>query len=502
MSYQHEESFIKGLESFIFGAQDLSAQQQALESWQTELETFLQTHAFNTAGLKKQHPLSQVINQLCTKKKQYLPAWEQSKQELSPALDLAESFADKLMFLVFGKFNAGKSSFCNFIADRFKFHDKQVQPFTLENGQIEYHNLPFQEGSTETTAHIQGVILNNRLVLIDTPGLHSITSENAALTQQFLESADGILWLSSSTSPGQVQELEELAQEIRRRKPLLPVITRSDFIDEVFVDNDIKKVLCNKSAENRTLQEQDVLQRAQDKLISLDMDADLVQPPISISVYYARQHGLTDEALSDAGLYNLYQALLNLSEPVVSYKERKPLEVFMHYLEEVVLRDIDSLVEEINQLKALYQTETEQLATSVEAIKTAIWQNTLSKLPTLMDKYITSVSEDPTMHFNRDFRETVKANLKTELNEKFAVYEVDLDTLLNKANQLGTDITLNSENYEAFYLAIEENLQTKLESYGNFLTEQAKTSLEKIAQQLIQLREHLEKRKQTLTLLS
>ena len=174
----------------------------------------------------------------------------------------------------------------------------------------------------------------------------------------------------------------------------------------------------------------------------------------------------------------------------------------MHYLEEVVLRDIDSLVEEINQLKALYQTETEQLATSVEAIKTAIWQNTLSKLPTLMDKYITSVSEDPTMHFNRDFRETVKANLKTELNEKFAVYEVDLDTLLNKANQLGTDITLNSENYEAFYLAIEENLQTQLESYGNFLTEQAKTSLEKIAQQLIQLREHLEKRKQTLTLLS
>lgn len=298
------------------------------------------------------------------------------------------------------------------------------------------NTIYIQEGSTETTAHIQGVILNNRLVLIDTPGLHSITSENAALTQQFLESADGILWLSSSTSPGQVQELEDLAQEIRRRKPLLPVITRSDFIDEVFVDNDIKKVLCNKSAENRTLQEQDVLQRAQDKLISLDMDADLVQPPISISVYYARQHGLTDEALSDAGLYNLYQALLNLSEPVVSYKERKPLEVFMHYLEEVVLRDIDSLVEEINQLKALYQTETEQLATSVEAIKTAIWQNTLSKLPTLMDKYITSVSEDPTMHFNRDFRETVKANLKTELNEKFAVYEVDLDTLLNKANQL------------------------------------------------------------------
>lgn len=79
------------------------------------------------------------------------------------------------------------------------------------------------------------------------PRLHSITSENAQLTQQFLESADGILWLSSSTSPGQVQELDELAQEIRRNKPLLPIITRSDFLDEVFVDNDIKKAFAIKA---------------------------------------------------------------------------------------------------------------------------------------------------------------------------------------------------------------------------------------------------------------
>ena len=163
------------------------------------------------------------------------------------------------MFLVFGKYKAGKSSFCNLIADRFKFHQKEVQPFILENGQLQFHDEAFKEGSTETTAHIQGVILDERLVLIDTPGLHSITSENAELTQQFLESADGILWLSSSTSPGQVQELQELAQELRRRKPLLPVITRSDFLDEVFVDNDFKKMLCNKTPVNRAIQEEDVL---------------------------------------------------------------------------------------------------------------------------------------------------------------------------------------------------------------------------------------------------
>ena len=63
MSYKQEETFIKGLESFVFGGQDLSAQQQELESWHSEVETFLQTHEFCTEGLKKQHPLTQVINQ-------------------------------------------------------------------------------------------------------------------------------------------------------------------------------------------------------------------------------------------------------------------------------------------------------------------------------------------------------------------------------------------------------------------------------------------------------
>ncbi|MFX6899715.1 hypothetical protein ABTH92_21315, partial [Acinetobacter baumannii] len=79
------------------------------------------------------------------------------------------------------------------------------------------------------------------------PGLHSATGENAALTQRFLDSADAVLWLTSSTSPGQVQELDELARELRRGKPLLPVLTRSDVIDEDEVDGRIVKCLRNKS---------------------------------------------------------------------------------------------------------------------------------------------------------------------------------------------------------------------------------------------------------------
>ncbi|MFX9038805.1 hypothetical protein ABTN43_19465, partial [Acinetobacter baumannii] len=87
--------------------------------------------------------------------------------------------------------------------------------------------------------------------------------ENAALTQKFIDSADGVLWLSSATSPGQVQELDALGRELKRHKPLFPVITRSDFVEEDEIDGELCAVLCNKNSEQRALQESDVLMRAQ-----------------------------------------------------------------------------------------------------------------------------------------------------------------------------------------------------------------------------------------------
>lgn len=498
MKYMQEKTFIRELESLVFSTQELSEQKNALSSWQNELQHFLQNHVFDRQDLKEHHPLWLETQQFTTKKESYLPAWEQSKKDLTPAINLAESFADKLMFLVFGKFNAGKSSFCNLIAERFKFHKKNVQPFILENDQIHFHDQLFQEGSTETTAHIQGVILDDHLVLIDTPGLHSITAENHSLTQHFLESADGILWLSSSTSPGQVKELQELAQEIRRRKPLLPIITRSDYLDEVFVDNDIKKILCNKSPENRALQEEDVLERAQEKLNSLDMDPDLVQRPYSISVFYARENDLTDEALANAGLYQVYQALLDLSAPVVAYKERKPLEVLMHYLEEVVLSDIDELRNALERLKSLYLSEKQQLVDAIETLKNSVWQNALSKLPTFMDKLITSISEQPTTHFNRDYREEVNDLLKEAINKNLTVYEIDLQALLSETHNLASNIVLDSKHYEKFYLDIEDRLQRCLIHIGNLLTTQCENALKQLKQQFDSFEESLKHKKTTL----
>jgi hypothetical protein len=91
------------------------------------------------------------------------------------------------------------------------------------------------------------------------------------------------LWLTPSTSPGQVRELNDLKEEISKNQPLLPIITRSDVLDEDWDDEkgDIVQTLKNKSFVNRALQESDLYKRLQDfKVIKIEK----VKKPISISV--------------------------------------------------------------------------------------------------------------------------------------------------------------------------------------------------------------------------
>src|SRR5690625_7705775 len=70
----------------------------------------------------------------------------------------------------------------------------------------------------------------------------------------------------------------------------LPIfITRSDFIDEDIVHNESVKVVRNKTQSNRQLQEQDLHERAAEKLGTLGVDPKVLQTAISVSVYAAQE---------------------------------------------------------------------------------------------------------------------------------------------------------------------------------------------------------------------
>lgn len=384
----HEQRFITDVDSLKFGAQNIDPVLHALDRWRTQLEEGLRAARLTCDGLADHHPLACRANAIDVALDTGIRAWVQQWADLEGARALSDALDDTVLLLVFGKFNAGKSSFCNFLAERLALHGRAVRYFHVDAGRLVETDGRFAEGTTETTARLQGVHLGDKLVLLDTPGLHSVTPENAALTQRFTDSADAILWLTSSTSPGQVQELDELGRELHRNKPLLPVITRSDLYDEDEIDGEIRKILRNKSVENRAHQEADVTVRAREKLVAMGVDSALLKAPVSISSHMAREAHEIPAALADAGFERLYAALIDVAEPALAYKARKRAEVLLHHLEENVIgqlqRDVLPLLDE---LYASAQAARESLEQQRTQVADAVWRSIVPTLPALLDAH-------------------------------------------------------------------------------------------------------------------
>ncbi len=383
-----EALLVERADAAVLDAANLQQVMQSLQAWQAGVDRVLEAGLQLPDCLEAESPLAQQIAAAHTLMQDSQLRWRQQSAELRPGQMLAQGFAQELVLLVFGKFNAGKSSLCNFFGTRFASHARPVRYFHVDSGRVVETAQPLREGATETTACLQGVRLGQRLVLVDTPGLHSVTPENAALTQRFTDSADGVLWLTSSTSPGQVQELEELSRELHRSKPLLPVITRSDVLEEDEVDGEICKLLCNKSAENRLLQEADVQTRARDQLERMGVDPALLQSPVSLSVHAAVAQGATPEALADAGMQRLYAALVAMLQPAQRYKQRKPAEMVLHLLQEKVMGTVgQEILPRLAELASCLARENEALLGLKSHLVRAAWRQAIPELPMLMDQH-------------------------------------------------------------------------------------------------------------------
>ena len=389
-----ETRLIEACDSQVLTRADISGLVQPLEAWLARATAALAGHRLQRPPtLKPTHALAPLIAEIDGLLATRAGVWSQQWADLEPSLSLARDFDQQLMLLVFGKFNAGKSSLCNLLADRFAARGRAVQFFHVDSDGLVESTQPFREGATETTARLQGVRLGGGLVLLDTPGQHSVTPENAALTQRFTDSADAVLWLTSSTSPGQVQELNELARELQRGKPLLPVITRSDVVEEDEIGGEIVKQPRNKTLENRRMQEDDVQLRAREKLRQMGVAPEVLRPAVSVSAHMTRAQGQTVEALTEGGLMRLYAALCELVDPARAYQQRKPAEVLLHHLEENVLGAMTlQIAPAASRLLDQLALARERLFSVRPRMESAVWRQVAPELPRLIDEH-TSVGD-------------------------------------------------------------------------------------------------------------
>lgn len=479
-STSQEQQFIKAINVFQPAHQNIDAQINVLQQWLTQTTKALKAASICQPDLQQHSALNQQIETIQSTLVHTIQNWDEQWLALAPVKSLADTFDNKIILLVFGKFNAGKSSFCNLLAQRFAAQGQSVQYFCLTEEHISPMEHSFKEGSTETTAQIQGVILGDKFVLLDTPGLHSITTENALLTKRFTDSADGMLWLTSSSSPGQVQELEEVSRELHRQKSLLPIITRSDFIEEDELNGEIIKCLRNKSADNRALQESDIKERTYEKLEQMAVSPHLLKEPVSISVYAAKEQGLNAIALNEAGFERLYAALQALIEPALAYKAHKPAYMLLHHLEENVLGSLHTvLLPLLNQLEQHLGTEQQQLQKNQLNTVTTTWRAVISTLADLLEQH-EGQNQLPTLI------EAVSAQLQPILSEQiqlhFANYTFSLTDYIRPLEL--PDENLAADDYEALYGLLENGIHQHLETICAELLERCSSPLKDLQTQI------------------
>ncbi len=165
--------------------------------------------------------------------------WSQRVDEAMTGQEFVSRFDRSLIVAVYGIVNSGKSSLGNFIggasgggatnpcpATPTTFHqlradsDGQVEPVvTLPDG--------FGENRVECTRSIQWFTAGG-LSWVDTPGTGSLTTAHGDLARRYVDHAELVVVVTSSSSPARNSELKQLRNLVRQKKPVLLVVTKCD----------------------------------------------------------------------------------------------------------------------------------------------------------------------------------------------------------------------------------------------------------------------------------
>lgn len=409
--------FLNALDKFNSDFKYISDKEQDLVAIKSALVAELtQADKFSSKQINEQHPLFKLATQLKSSIYEGVLSWDAKLEEASPMRALSEQFADRVILLVFGKVNAGKSSFCNYLTHL--FDPEQIKRFCFEDGKVKYFEGAFAEGVTETTAQIQGVELGSNLVLLDSPGLHSIVDENGDLTRRYTDSADAILWLTPSSSPGQVQELQDLKLELEKKKPLQPVITKSDVLVEDWCDEvqDLIQKVENKSAQVRQLQQEDVHNR-----VTALGGVDDLKDAVSVSVHAYKTLTTTSEnALQDAGLQTLFERLVEIVNEANQYKVVKAKRQMINFLDGEVLHSLnENVLPQVQELQQLLAKTTHNLRQKQNVLSSQILDNVLCEVPLIVDRHMNNRDKEA---ISRELNQLIEEQISNTLTQELSSY--------------------------------------------------------------------------------
>lgn len=214
------------------------------------------------------------LNDLCQKQiQQYqksIAVWKSHVEKYVSGKEFVNQFEKSFLLIVFADVKAGKSTLGNFISG-YAFRGTPYEHLYSKPTCYAYDYtdksldcgketmLPegcFKEDEIQATASIQYFTLYKGLTWVDTPGIHSLTTEYEELAKEYVKFADLILFLTPSNNPIKQDEAYEIRKLIQCDKPLLITITKSDLTTKKVINGKLCTVLEAKTSEGRKQQEE------------------------------------------------------------------------------------------------------------------------------------------------------------------------------------------------------------------------------------------------------
>lgn len=376
-TYQHE--------------QDLMQDQKQVANKLEQLANGAQGH------LADNHPLSQLSHKWLEDTRQVTQQWLKASQQFDKGTSLNDRRKGSFVTYVLGKVNSGKSSMGNFIATgKHKPTEEQVKALATQGLSFVLHDQSdvqtrkkqdlkqgFVVDDQECTSSVQYFTLPG-LTWVDVPGLHSKNAANGVLAQEYLQSADLVVYVMNAEHPARESDMDEIRNLLKMNKPLVFVTTCSDEIVTDEVDGQLIKQREMYSQQDRKDQNQyllDTLQRHFGDHPGLKQ-----VHAISVSVHYAEEAGDDQDKLEDSGMLGFLRMMTSLIErDSVALKKQTPTKNLAHFAQRLIdaSQTLNKQHQQINQelqqlqsdVQSRYQAMVGQLTSELNPIISAAMEN-------------------------------------------------------------------------------------------------------------------------------
>lgn len=347
------ESTIKGFYSSVEKAAALlSDYQKSIDDKQEKIKDCISTvQTEDESRFAGENELNMLCRRQAAQYNKAIASWQHTVNRYVDGKEFVNKFEKSLLLIVFADVNAGKSSLGNFISG-YSFKDTPygklytnpkhysydyAEKSSNSGKEVELKDGFFEVKSIQATSSIQYFTLLDGLTWVDTPGIHSLSTEYEELAKDYVKFADLILFVTPSGSPWKQDEGEEVEKLIKSGKPLLITITKSDVktLTDIINGQDII-TLAPKSDENRAQQEQ----RVKDEISKLDHGSVIGQTKyISISTHLADKamEDQDEEMFEQSNFPKFFEQIGTvISEKAVELKMRRPKDELNSVIGEII----------------------------------------------------------------------------------------------------------------------------------------------------------------------